>query len=284
MELKNAFIVLALLALGAMFVYYIIRHGISGLFNAIGETVNGGENAVIDSISAITPYLVPIIPAYLTYYHVGDPRAMNFPNEIAWTAAIVVEFLGMSSMATTIRFWRNNQRYSSEKNKAPFWLALATYVFYLAITLTVNVILENELGDRNSVVIWAIGLFSTLSVPSGVLIAVRSLYREMLDERTSSKPKSKNGKPQTTNESDEKPPREQKQRPASTFAPQIMALLDAEYSKNQRVLSPREITPKLKGLTQTHDKAKGKISEITKEWKAQRGISDNSAPPDKFTI
>lgn len=268
---SNVLVTLVGIALFAMLFFFLWRNGISGLFKAISETVNGGENAIIDAISAITPYLVPIIPAYLTFFHVHDPRAMNFPVEIAWTAAIVVEFLGMSSMATTIRFWRNNQRYKSEKNQAPFWIALLTYIFYLAITMTVNVLLEADLGDRSRIVIWAIGLFSMLSVPSGVLIAVRSIYREMLEERSAPR---KNNVGQDGNEPQQSQGRKQS-RPASKFKEQMITMLDKEYQQNNRILDLTEITSRLR---LDHNNSKGFVSTVRSNWMQERGIQK---PPKK---
>ena len=265
-------------AIIALAVYSFWRVGLVGIFKRISEIINGGENAIIDAISAITPYLVPVIPAYLTFFHVHDPQGMNFPVEIAWTSAIVVEFLGMSSMATTIRFWRNNQRYKSDKNQAPFWLALGTYIFYLAVTMTVNVLLEVESGTRTPTVIWSIGLFSSLSVPSGVIISIRSIYREMLDERNAPKQQANNQPKQEQ----PKPPKEQKQKHASDFAPQIVAMLDKTWANEKRVLAPKEITARLK---LDHSAAKGYVSTKTTEWRAQNNIpKDSSAPSSKFTI
>jgi hypothetical protein len=155
------------------------------LFGYISKVINGAEKSFLDLLSALVPYFVPIIPAYLTYYHTRDQ--MSFPNEVAWTAAFVVEVLGMTSISTAIRFYRNNQKYSTSQNKAPFGLAIFTYAFYLVVVLSVNVLLEVEAAKRAPVIILAIALFSLLSVPSGVLISIRSQYSEMLEDRESRK-------------------------------------------------------------------------------------------------
>lgn len=151
------------------------------LFRRLSETINGAEKSLLDLLSAVVPYFVPVIPAYLTYYHTKDQ--MQFPVQVAFTAAFVVEVLGMTSISTAIRFWRNNRRYTQEGQKAPFTLAIVTYVFYLVIVLTVNVLLEFDASQRQPVIIIAIALFSLLSVPSGVLISIRSEYANILEER-----------------------------------------------------------------------------------------------------
>ncbi len=155
------------------------------IFQTIADILNGAERSFLDLLSIIVPYAVPIIPAYLTYWHTR--REMDFPNWVAWTAAFVTEVLGITAVSTAIRFWRNNQMYKSEKEKAPFWLAVGVYVFYIVIVLSVNVILEIVSGARTGWVIFSIGLFSLLSFPSGVLISIRAQYTEMLEDRTERK-------------------------------------------------------------------------------------------------
>jgi hypothetical protein len=233
------------------------------LFEFLSDVLNGAEKSVLDFMSAVVPYAVPVIPAYLTYFHTQN--MMGFPAWVAGTAAFVVEALGMASVSTAIRFWHNNQRYKSEANKAPFWLAFSVYVFYVVIILVVNVILENVAGTRNGLVILCIGLFSMLSIPSGVLIAIRSQYREMLEDRTAKKT---GGKQQA-----EPAKQSYKEKHASDFKDRIPQMLNEEWEKNKRILTPKEITAKLK---LDHGKNKGYVSTITSQWKA-----GNS---DKFTF
>lgn len=157
------------------------ENGLAALFRKISEVINGAEGALLDLLSSIVPYAVPAIPAYLTYWHTRD--WMGLPHPVAFLAAFVVEVLGITSVSTAIRFYRHNQKYKDTKNKAPFWLAVGVYVFYLLITILVNVIGEVDMGQRSSAVIWGIGLFSLLSVPSGVLISIRTQFHEFLEER-----------------------------------------------------------------------------------------------------
>lgn len=158
---------------------------LGNFFQAIADVLNGAERSFLDLLSVLVPYAVPIIPAYLTYWH--TLIEMDFPRWVAWTAAFVTEVLGITAVSTAIRFWRNNQIYKSDKERAPFWLAVGVYVFYIVIVLSVNVILEIVSGVRTGWVIFAIGLFSLLSFPSGVLISIRAQYTEMLEDRTERK-------------------------------------------------------------------------------------------------
>ena len=149
-------------------------------FESISETIAGAEKSFLDLLSAIVPWAVPVIPAYLTYFHTMNE--MGFPSWVAYTAAFVTEVLGIASVATAIKFYRHNLKYKDSKNHAPFWLAIGTYVFYLVILLTVNVLLEIVAGTRSTAVITALGLFSLLSFPSAVLISIRAQHTEILNE------------------------------------------------------------------------------------------------------
>jgi hypothetical protein len=151
------------------------------IFRWISDTINGGERAILDALSAIVPYTTASIPAYLTYTH--TLTQMNFPSNIAWLAAFTVEVLGVTAVSTAIRFWQWNKTHVQERDRAPFLLAVGTYAFYIVITLSVNVILEIAAAQRSPAVIWAIALFSLLSIPSGVLISVRAQHGEMLETR-----------------------------------------------------------------------------------------------------
>jgi hypothetical protein len=151
------------------------------IFRWISDTINGGERAILDALSAIVPYTTASIPAFLTFTHARD--YMDFPDNIAWLAAFTVEVLGVTAVSTAIRFWQWNKTHVQEKDRAPFWLAVSTYAFYILLVLSVNVILEVYAAVRSPAVIWAIGLFSLLSIPSGVLISVRAQFGEMLEDR-----------------------------------------------------------------------------------------------------
>lgn len=243
------------------------------IFEWLAKVLNGMERGIIDFISAFVPYAVPIIPAYLTFYHTQD--MMDFPVWVAWTAAFVVEALGLASVATVVRFYLHNKRYKTEQNKAPFWIAFGVYVAYIVIVIVVNVILEIVADTRGGWIITAIGLFSLLSFPSGVLISIRTQYREMLDDKEEKKAQAQQAKKGGGDDIQEHQPKGKK--PASHFQPQIVAMLEAEYQKNQRVLTPKEITAKLK---LDHNNSKGYVSTATSKWVAEKGIT--KAPPPPF--
>lgn len=157
-------------------------------FSWIADTINGAERAILDFLGSFVPYTTASIPAYLTYVHTFTEMA--FPREVAFLAAFTVEVLGVTSVSTAIRFFQWNKNHRGET--APFWLAFSTYVFYIVITLSVNVLLEVHSGVRAPAVIWSIGLFSLLSIPSGVLISVRAQFAEMLEDKREKAEEKKN--------------------------------------------------------------------------------------------
>jgi hypothetical protein len=147
------------------------------IFEKISDIVNGIEDSVINLLCVLAPWFVPVIPAYLTYSHTIDE--LSFPFWVAWTAAFVVEVLGLASMRTSISFFEHNKRYSKDTNRAPVGLSISTYIFYLFVILTVNVLLDLTKGV-SWINVLAIGLFSLLSVPAGLLIAIRTQHMELL--------------------------------------------------------------------------------------------------------
>lgn len=225
------------------------------IFQKMTDILEGSEKYIIDFISTFVPYAVPVIPAYLTFHNTH--QQMDFPIWVAATAAFVVEALGFSSVATAVRFQRHNQKYKSEQNRAPFKLAVMVYVVYISITILVNVILEIVADTRGGWVILAIALFSLLSFPASILVSIRYIHRDILDERAASK---------TIRPVAESPRRVKS---ASAYKEQIVQMLNEEYSVSGRVLAPKDITGRLK---LDHDRNKGFVSTLTSQWKKDNDI------------
>lgn len=168
-------------------------------FAAIKALVLSLESSAIETVSAITPWLAPLIPAYLTHTHAIS--ALKYPPEIALIAAIAVEFLGMAAVNTAIEFWQYNDTQAAKREArisglpsdkaakarqrrhvdAPFAVALASGAFYLIVVLSVNVLLS--LDQSALARVWANGLLSLLSVPAAVIIAIRSQHRRKTTEK-----------------------------------------------------------------------------------------------------
>jgi hypothetical protein len=154
---------------------------LSKFLRFVSDVILSAESAMVDLLSATVVYTVPLVSAYLTYSHCIT--IVGLPPSVSFAAAFSVEVLGIAAVSTSVKFWKHNKRYADARNKAPFWLAVFSYVFYLVVTLAINVILEIVAGVRSPWIIVTIGLLSLLSVPSGVLISIRSLHTDMLEER-----------------------------------------------------------------------------------------------------
>jgi hypothetical protein len=259
----------------AFVIFYVKRAGgILEVFRNFIDLVNGAESAWLNAAAALIPYGVSLIPASLTFRHVISELGFDF-----WTAldaGIVVELFGVVAMQTIIKFWQNNKKYTSEKseNRAPLGLAIFAYAFYLIITLTVNVVLEIVAGTRGFWGILAIGLFSLLGIPSGILIAIRAQHKEIVDSRV----KSRTGNapvisiPQIPSN---------RTKPASAFRAQMIDMLNQQYSKDGRILELTEITGKLK---LDHATAKGFVSTLRTNWMAEKGIQKPPKSGDGLTF
>lgn len=258
----------AIIALYFVSLRFELRSLLNFVFRLLADLFNDAEKSFQDFLMAIVPYAVPIIPAYMTVDHVR--KYMDFPAWVAYTAGFVVEAFGITSITTAIKFYYHNRKYKTGENKAPFLPALLSYLTYVLIVVVTNIVLEIVAGTRNGMVIFSISLFTLLSVPSGVLIAIRTQYSQVLESIETKYHKPKNNKPNnvpTPAPSEGGTYRDEK--PASAYHDKIIGYLDAEYKKSGAVLTPKQITTRLKI---NHANNKGYVSATTKKWKEQNGI------------
>lgn len=152
------------------------------------------ELMLVDVIAALIPWLAPVIPAYMAFSHMTSVLA--FPAWVATLGAMVVEFLGLSTVHTTFSFWRYNderearriqhQQHGRGRRKAlprraagaPVLVAGITAGFYLAVIITVNVLLD----DAGLVEKIAKALLSLLGTVAAVTLAIRAQHARRLAE------------------------------------------------------------------------------------------------------
>jgi hypothetical protein len=132
------------------------------------------ETTLIDNIASMAPWLAPVIPAYMAWHSMIT--SLLFPPMIAFAGALVVEFLGLSAVSTTFTFWDYNDSKRKTDQGAPVAVALITSIFYLAVILLVNVVLDNSPFVERL----AKGLLSSLSVVAAVILALRSQHSRRL--------------------------------------------------------------------------------------------------------
>lgn len=132
------------------------------------------EGMAMDFLSAVTPWLAPLVPAYITLDHCLT--ILKFPALVAWTTAASVEFLGLTSVYTAMQLIANGAR------KGWLWrilIACAAWLFYIILVVGVNSLLET--GEDK--VKLAKGALSLISVVAAIILAVRSQYKAWLVER-----------------------------------------------------------------------------------------------------
>lgn len=105
------------------------------------------ENLLIDIVASYSPWIAPVVPAYMTYQNMTTH--LGFPTWAGLAAAVCVETLGLSSIQTAVSFWQWNDSRQRTDPKAPVVLAILTGGFYLTTVLTVNAMLDSAPGvDR----------------------------------------------------------------------------------------------------------------------------------------
>jgi hypothetical protein len=131
------------------------------------------EGLLIDQIAATSPWLAPLLPAFMTWSSMTT--RLGFPQWVALAGAGVVELLGLSAVTTTVQFWDFNA--NRRANRAPVFVSGLTAGFYLAVVLTVNVIMDTSPVEEK----WAKVLLSSLSVCAALVLALRAGHARRMD-------------------------------------------------------------------------------------------------------
>ena len=142
----------------------------------IQRFVRASEALLIDVISMLIPWASPLIPAYMCFNSVSS--VLGFPWWVAMATASVVELLGLATINTVFEFWSFNASKNKTETSSPVKLAIVVTVFYLAIILIVNTMLD----DAPIIHKVAKGLLSLLTAIGGVTIAMRSAHARRLEE------------------------------------------------------------------------------------------------------
>jgi len=134
------------------------------------------ENLLIDVVASYSPWVAPLVPAYMTFQNMTTRLA--FPAWASMAAAICVETLGLSSIQTAVSFWQWNDSKGKSDAKAPVLLAVLTGGYYLATVLVTNAMLDDSPGVYRL----AKALLSSLSVCAGVILALRAGHARRMSE------------------------------------------------------------------------------------------------------
>jgi hypothetical protein len=156
-------------------------------FDRLNDGIRNVEASFVNFISAVAPWLAPLVPAYMTYWHAID--TLKFPVWVAFPAALVVEILGFSAVSTYMMFWFFNRRNKATAKKAPLPLVVFAFLFYLALIVTSNILLDATNGAE-----WAViavrALFTLQTIPAALIVVARAGHRSLLSDLAKEKAES----------------------------------------------------------------------------------------------
>lgn len=151
-------------------------------FDRLNSWLNNIEGSAVNLASTIVPWLTPIAPMVMTFNH-----ASVILGHWIWAipVAATVELLGFATISTIVHFWMFNKKNKAEYKKAPTWVAVLMFAFYLSLVLSTNVLLDlgPKVGlDRDYVEIVVKALFTLQTIPGAVIVVVRAGHRNLLKE------------------------------------------------------------------------------------------------------
>jgi hypothetical protein len=143
---------------------------------ALLELNRASEALLIDIVASYAPWLAPVPVAMMTYQHMVT--LLGFPAWAALAGALVVEFLGLSAVSTCVQFWTWNTSKLKTQARAPLTLAVFSGVFYLAVVIVINAMLDDAPTTHRI----AKALLSSLSAVAAVILAMRSSHTKRITE------------------------------------------------------------------------------------------------------
>lgn len=197
------------------------------VFDNLNEWVNNTEGSLVNFLTAFSPWLAPLAPAFMTYQHMVE--FLQFPIWLSFVLASVVEILGFGTVSTFLDFWFFNRLNRAKQKKAPIWLVVLSFSFYLALILASNVIIDvakefGTLAQQATAVVTVRALLTLMTIPGAIIVAVRTGHRDLLREI-------KREKQEKAGKLSERTPKE-----TETFVPKVN-----DWRKLKPMLSPEEM-------------------------------------------
>jgi len=155
------------------------------IFDKLNNWVNNTEGSLVNFLTAFSPWLAPLAPAYMTYQHMWE--FLNFPKFYAFTLALVVEILGFGTVSTFLDFWFFNRRNRAQSKKAPIWLVVLSFMFYLGLIIFSNIMIDlakafGSEGQQSFAIVAVRALLTLQTIPAAIIVAVRTGHRDLLRE------------------------------------------------------------------------------------------------------
>lgn len=262
----------------------------SEFFDRLNEWIRNTESSIVNFLSSFAPWLAPIIPAYMTYSHATG--VLDFPIAVAVPAAMVVEILGFSAVSTFLAFWFYNRRTVAGSKRAPIEVVIIAFVFYLALIVLSNVLLDASKGENWET--WAIvgvrALYTLQTIPAALIVAVRTQHRELLADMAKEKREKQNNTEQGSSQRNSPeilPSSPQKQRTSRRSSPKkvgnsekvslVFSELDRAYNATSEVLSFSELASILREkYPEKNFSSNGYISTVRNNWIVSKEIDSES--------
>jgi len=161
-------------------------------FTKFNRAINETEGTIVNILTALSPWLAPIIPAYMVFDHLV--KHLEFAIILSLTAAAVIEIQGFGTVSTGLDFWFFNKSKAgkAKANKAPFGTVVISFVFYLSLILLSNVVLDISTAfgtdDQQAWAIIAVRFLLTLqTIPAALIVAARTGHRDIINTMANSK-------------------------------------------------------------------------------------------------
>lgn len=181
------------------------------------------EETLVDVLAAFIPWLAPAIPAYLAWRNMTG--VLGFDPLLAGVGAVVVEFLGLATVSTTVSLWDYNDTKRVGDQRAPLWVAGLTALGYIGIVLTVNVLLD----DAPALHLLAQALLSLLSVIGAVTLAIRAQHARRLARIEAARQEERKAAEEARQERREERQARKAERQAAQAAPQAAGELPEAF-------------------------------------------------------
>jgi len=225
-------------------------------FDKVNRAVRESEASVVNLLSAIAPWAAPLAPAYMSYANMRI--YLDFPNWVALAVALVVEILGLSTISTSMEFWRWNKRAGAKYAKAPVQLAIATFLFYLLIVLLMNVALEAS-GENPAVIVAARAMLTLLSVPAALVLAMRTQHTHMVHDLQSERAERRAERTNTAVPNEQPHTQRTNNRTNGEKRDKVMEYIRQVEANEQRL-------PRVKEVTDNTGVAKSYASEVLRKY------------------
>lgn len=181
-------------------------------FDRLNEWINDTEGSIVNFLTAFSPWLAPLAPAYMTFKHMAE--FLHFPFLVCLALSILVEILGFSTVSTALDFWFYNRKEKAGFKRAPLEVVIGVFVFYLALILISNVVIDvsvaylSESWQKGAIIVVR-AMLTLQTIPGALIVAVRTGHRDLLREI-------KKEKEQKLSEKEQKP-REENQKLSENF-------------------------------------------------------------------